>query len=405
MDTIQFTHNDEILKVISALKSRGIDKKFFSDIIDGNGNKYVDLVQEGGGVLGIALLGYTYILEQMGIRFFSLAGTSAGAINTLILSVAGRVEDEKSEKILKILSQKNLLELVDGPYSVRKLFDSLLGNSWIGPKILWGVCALPHLLKYKGLNPGKNFLKWINGILSENQILTTGDLLNRRTKPVSLQLRKNIEGNADDLLPKLKIIAADTTTESRIIFPEMNHLFWNEPEKVNPAFFLRASMSIPLFFYPFEVTIGDSIKKSDWEEIVKYKGDLPDKVSFVDGGIMSNFPIDVFHNRARVPRLPTFGVKLGDDRDKANKSNNMPQFLMSIFNSARHVLDYQFLLKNEDYEKLIAKIDVGEHNWLNFSISDEDKIDLFIRGANAAANFLIKFDWEGYKEIRRKMIT
>ena len=37
-------------------------------------------MQEGGGVWGIALLGYTYILEKMGIRFFSLAGTSAGAI-------------------------------------------------------------------------------------------------------------------------------------------------------------------------------------------------------------------------------------------------------------------------------------------------------------------------------------
>ena len=33
--------------------------------MDKSGNYYVDLVQEGGGVLGIALVGYTYILEQM----------------------------------------------------------------------------------------------------------------------------------------------------------------------------------------------------------------------------------------------------------------------------------------------------------------------------------------------------
>lgn len=404
MDTLQFTHNEEIIKIITGLKSRGIDKKIFSDAIDENGNQYVDLVQEGGGVLGIALLGYTYLLEQMGIRFFSLAGTSAGAINTLILSAVGSVENEKSEKILKILSEKNLLDLVDGPYSVKKLFNSLLGDSWIGSKVFWVLCALPHLLKYKGLNPGKNFLKWITGIISANQIFTTRDLLNRRVRPASLQLRKNVEGNADDLVPKLKIIAADVTTESRVIFPEMNILFWNEPDKVNPAYFLRASMSIPGFFHPFEVSIGDKVKKNDWEEIVKYRGEIPEKVSFVDGGVMSNFPIDVFHNRSRVPRLPTFGVKLGDDRDKANKSGSIPQFLMSIFNSARHVLDFQFLLKNEDYEKLITKIDVGEHNWLNFSISDNDKVDLFIRGAQAAADFLTKFDWEGYKEIRRKMI-
>ena len=36
---------------------------------------------EGGGVLGIALTGYTYILEQAGIRFLGVGGTSAGSIN------------------------------------------------------------------------------------------------------------------------------------------------------------------------------------------------------------------------------------------------------------------------------------------------------------------------------------
>jgi NTE family protein len=37
-----------------------IKYKRFSDIIDNKGNKYVDLVQKGGGVLGVALVGYTY---------------------------------------------------------------------------------------------------------------------------------------------------------------------------------------------------------------------------------------------------------------------------------------------------------------------------------------------------------
>ncbi|MCR6719123.1 MAG: patatin-like phospholipase family protein [Chitinophagaceae bacterium] len=61
-----------------------------SDVTDNEGHQYVDLVQEGGGVLGIALVGYTYVLEKMGIRFFSMAGTSAGAINTLLLACCGK---------------------------------------------------------------------------------------------------------------------------------------------------------------------------------------------------------------------------------------------------------------------------------------------------------------------------
>lgn len=60
--------------------------KVFSDIVDSKGNQYVDFVQQGGGVLGIGLIGYTYILEQAGIRFYSLAGSSAGALNALLMA-------------------------------------------------------------------------------------------------------------------------------------------------------------------------------------------------------------------------------------------------------------------------------------------------------------------------------
>jgi NTE family protein len=78
---------------------------------------------------------------------------------------------------------------------------------------------------------------------------------------------------------------------------------------------------------------------------------------------------------------------------------------MSIFNSSRHVLDYQFLLKNEDYEQLITKIDVKNYNWLNFSIPDNEKLDLFKQGALAASEFLKKFNWKKYKELRKSLIT
>ena len=49
-----------------------------SDIRDRHGNQYVDLVMEGGGVLGVALAGYSYVLESAGLRFLGLGGTSAG---------------------------------------------------------------------------------------------------------------------------------------------------------------------------------------------------------------------------------------------------------------------------------------------------------------------------------------
>ncbi len=87
---------------------------YVSDVSDAEGNQYVDLVQEGGGVWGIALLGYTYILEKAGVRFFSLAGTSAGAINTMLMATAGEKQAEKTETIIKHLLQLNMFSFVDG---------------------------------------------------------------------------------------------------------------------------------------------------------------------------------------------------------------------------------------------------------------------------------------------------
>ena len=47
-----------------------LEKKFdgkpicVSDVKDKFGHQYVDLVQEGGGIHGVALAGYTYVLEK-----------------------------------------------------------------------------------------------------------------------------------------------------------------------------------------------------------------------------------------------------------------------------------------------------------------------------------------------------
>jgi NTE family protein len=110
-----------------------------SDVRDALGRQQVDLVQEGGGVHGIALAGYTFILETMNISFMKMAGTSAGSINTLLLNaVYSKKEAEalgitsgvayyntRSEKVLEYLSKKNLSDLVDGHPLWRKLILSL----------------------------------------------------------------------------------------------------------------------------------------------------------------------------------------------------------------------------------------------------------------------------------------
>jgi len=95
-----FLQHPEVEQCLKEMNAYAASKPFVvSDVLDENGNQYVHLVQKGGGMLGIALVGYTYILEKMGIRFMRLAGTSAGAINTAMMVAIDKKEDAKSEKV------------------------------------------------------------------------------------------------------------------------------------------------------------------------------------------------------------------------------------------------------------------------------------------------------------------
>ena len=117
LSTTDFLQQSGVAAIIEKLEA-GLKSKnkelIVSDVTDAQGHQYVDLVQEGGGVLGIALVGYTYVLEKMGIRFFSMAGTSAGSINAMLLACAGNKEEEKSSVITEHLVQLDMFSFVDG---------------------------------------------------------------------------------------------------------------------------------------------------------------------------------------------------------------------------------------------------------------------------------------------------
>ncbi len=117
LTTDDFINHPDVVNCLEQLKtvfSKSGRPFIISDVYDDDGNQYVNLVQKGGGVLGVALVGYTYILEKMGIRFVRLAGTSAGAINTALMTVIGEKKDAKSIPILKAICDLNFFNLVDG---------------------------------------------------------------------------------------------------------------------------------------------------------------------------------------------------------------------------------------------------------------------------------------------------
>src|SRR2546426_3096125 len=96
--------------------------------------KRVDLVCEGGGVKGIALVGAVAVLEERGFQFQNLAGTSAGAIVATLLA-AGYTAAEISD----IIAGQN--------------FDRFMDTTWLDRKPVMGQGL--SILMDEGIYAGK----------------------------------------------------------------------------------------------------------------------------------------------------------------------------------------------------------------------------------------------------------
>lgn len=422
---------DEVFNLVEDLKRDITDDngnvKEFSDVVDSQGLQYVDIVMEGGGVLGIALVGFTYVLEEVGIRFLQIGGASAGAINALLIAGLGKPNEAKSIEILKELADVDMYKFVDGDSDAKDFIDAVLRhgrNSFAneygvirnfiegffqrtGKAIVYtqALQVWNNIRDNLGLNPGNEFQAWIENILGSKQITTTQELLDR-LNDIPDGLRHRDSKQQLDVKPSLALVAADVSTQTKVIFPRMAELYWKSPDKVNPSKYVRASMSIPLFFEPYRVNDIPQGKAAMgcWRKY-DYKETLPKSCVFIDGGIMSNFPINLFHRPDRVPPAPTFGVKLGHDKKKTETITQPFKLLSVIFDTARFNLDSDFIARNPDYRKLVSCIDTSDYHWLDFKMADEAKIDLFKKGATEAAKFLREFDWGKYKKIREGIRT
>jgi NTE family protein len=493
-----------VADIEAAMITRYGKRPVYSDLVkveNGRTYEYVNYVQEGGGMLGVGLVGYTYVMEKLGFRFLKLAGTSAGAINTMMLAAVDK-ENYKHEKfeyqseiILQEMLDFNLWNLVDGHWFAKwliKVFinqpfgktlfkwllifalsvpvlyaiyatiipliidsDTLYNQALIAFSNIFKSIALIAVLllilvsilfvyfRYKfarssyGINPGRSFHAWMKDILKRNKVENTCDLedvMKKRSENLTLRderIAQNIPGDNNIIAaPYLTIVASDITTQTKVEFPLMAKDYWADTNTVSPADFVRASMAIPIFFEPFKVTVEQSVQ--DHSRLQQLKAAAADRantdskvVSFVDGGILSNFPINVFHNpNIKVARMPTFGVKLEDEvhiePGKENKEKpSLLRFIGNVFSTIRFYYDRDFLKRNEIYEKSIAHVDVAGFNWLNFGMGYDEQKKLFIQGALAAKTFFLggdiwvdgvkkeftAYNWEDFKYMREKVVA
>lgn len=415
----------------------------------------IDLVQQGGGMYGIALAGYTYIMEKAGIRFYSLGGTSAGGINAMLLGtlpnsiyqnpslIQPEKQGSKSELLAHIISNTDFSKFMDRGGIAGKLQKIALNKfkkstlKWLGialfimiPILIYTafgliiteenkislrwirsydfvigtlVAFVPIMVAYLillrilgtkfGVNSGDAFYQWMNAILKNPfvNVHTTSDLMQR--------LKANRFDSAQDKdLAKMVLITSNLTFNRIVKFPASAIDYWTPCDNVNPAAYVRATMSIPFIFNTFIPDLGH-VENNAVPKISKSR--------FVDGGLLSNFPIREFHNNSVVhPRFPTFGVLLNEspiDLDvapkeiqKEFKETTLISYILSFLSTFRNFYDNDFLRSNEEIRLRVVAVETKGFDWLDFWMKTDAKEELFRRGAEAAIQQLNKFNFQEY---------
>ncbi|MBB5852438.1 patatin-like phospholipase family protein [Amycolatopsis umgeniensis] len=311
--------------------------------------KRVDLVLEGGGVKGIGLLGAVLELHEAGYSFPRIAGTSAGAIVATLVAAY-----QKAGKDLGAL-EAVMNDMDCGRFQDQSLLDKVTGP--IGD----GVALLLH----DGMHTGDYLAEWLTPLLEEVGVRTFADLAIDDPEGT---LRSHQRYS-------LVVHVSDLTRRVLVRLPWDYSQYGRDPggEKIVDA--VRASMSIPFYFRPVQFD-------------VRPEG----TVTWVDGGLLSNFPITVFDRTdAKKPRWPTWGVKLSGEpvggRDKPVKT----ALRIAISSLETLLSDWnRYRLHEEGVNRRTMCVDTTGVSAVDFGLGDEEKKLLFENGREAARRFLEK---------------
>ncbi len=324
-----------------------------------------DLVLEGGGVKGIALVGAITVLMERGYEFKRVAGTSAGAIVGALVA-AGATKDE-------LISTMSSLDY-------RKFQD---GHPWDH----LAVGKMVELLSEHGIYHGEYLKKWLGEQLARYDVRTFADLpyvdADRPTADPARAFR-------------LVVNASDITSGCLRQLPwDYRDHYELEPESQAVVDAVRCSMSIPFFYQPVVLKDGDG--QDHW---------------IVDGGMLSNFPIDLFDAPpGEEPRWPTFGIKLSTrpsavQQAVANRVHGTVSMSLAMLNTLTGFYDRMHVEDPSVVARTIF-IDTADIEATDFDLTDEQRDLLFTNGQKAARKFLDGGDgqppwnWEQYKNTYR----
>jgi len=310
----------------------------------------VDLVLEGGGVKGIGLVGAVLTLSDKGYVFPRVAGTSAGAIVASLVA-AHQVAGKPLSNLETIMRSVDYSKFQDEGALERRLGTP-------------GEVA--ELLLHMGIAKGDYLVQWLGNTLADLGVHTFADLA-----------ISDSDDRGTGLPPeqrfRLVVHTSDISRGALVRLPWDYGRYGQDPAAVRVVDAVRASMSIPFFFRPvsFKTPTG--------------------KVTWVDGGMLSNFPITVFDRTDGKPgRWPTWGVKLSA-RPAAIQVDRPADNDFELATSCLQTLMAGWDRYHLDDEKVTSRtifVDTGSVSSINFAITNAEQAQLYASGQTAAAGYL-----------------
>jgi NTE family protein len=320
-----------------------------------------DLILEGGGVKGNALVGAAAAFEESGYRFNRLAGTSAGSMVAVLLGAgipAARLHD--------MMLTFDYSRFVD-PTSFNRIHFG-------------GIGAVLSELVERGLYRGDALREILAEWLSESGVTTFADF--RIQDP---GLDPNVP---NDWRFRVVMVASDLTRQTMIRVPwDLRRVYGIDPDAFSVALGVRMSTAIPFFYVP-----------------VPLRSELNGQTSFiVDGGLTSGFPVHIFDRTDGLPpRWPTFHVALATARppfERAPDLKGRTDLLRAVVNTALHGR-----VNAERDDAVIASftvaIDTSYVATTDFSLDQATRQRLFEDGYAAGRRFLSSFDFEAYRRLK-----
>lgn len=321
---------------------------------------FADLVLEGGGVKGIGLVGAISALEERGYEFKRVAGTSAGSIVGSLVAAGMSASD--IEAVMKKLDYN---KFQDG--------DLLDRVGHLGKGI--------SLLLKQGIFLGNYARSWVSDQLRGAGVHTFGDLAYNDTEHPLPPERAY----------RLVVMTSDVSQGALRRLPWDYGRYDCVTDQQPVADAVRASMSIPFFYRPVSMT-----------DHVSHKRCL-----LVDGGMLSNFPIDVFDAPAdREPRWPTFGIKLsaraGSMQGVINDVHDTVSLTRAMIGTMTGFYD-RLHIDDPSVQDRTIFVDTGHVKATQFDLDEKTQQMLFDNGRAAAERFFDGtkghpgWDWDAFK--------